>query len=88
MISIRWIGLSRRENIFEEILRKNTTHKTLFGAERENKSREKLNIDFKNKFELTFILYTRYWNGIQLHFTGLNANHSPSPLEERDTLFL
>ena len=49
----------------------------------ENKSREELNIDFKNKFELTFILYTRYWNGIQLHFTKLNANQFYSLIKRK-----
>ena len=49
----------------------------------ENKSCQELCMGLKNKFELTFILYTRYWNGIQLHFRGLNANQFYSLIKRK-----
>lgn len=42
-----------------------------------NKSRTEVNNrnNSQNKYELTFILKIPYWNGIQVHFAGVNSKH-------------
>ena len=54
-----------------------------FDSKFSKSNRKTLFYDFKNKFEVIFVVDISYWNGILLNFCGSNANYLYSILKQK-----